>query len=87
MTRVLYRLHLAELAGGRQMITDQIADLGLVTRTERLVMAVFSCAAFHWVVMGLLVAAATTCVLTLIEIVLMIDACVLIGGVALGQEY
>ena len=87
MTRVLYRFHLDELPGGRQMIADQIADRGLITRTKRLVMAVFGSAAFLWVVLGLLVAAATTCVLTLIEIVIMTGACVLIGGVALGQEY
>ncbi|SEM48698.1 solute carrier family 13 (sodium-dependent dicarboxylate transporter), member 2/3/5 [Loktanella fryxellensis] len=54
MTRVLYRFDLAEIPGGRQMIADQIADLGPVSRGERMVMAVFGGAAFLWVVPGLL---------------------------------
>ena len=54
MTRVLYPFDLAEIPGGRQMIQDQIAALGPVSRAERMVMAVFGGAAFLWVVPGLI---------------------------------
>ncbi|MDO5657562.1 MAG: DASS family sodium-coupled anion symporter [Paracoccus sp. (in: a-proteobacteria)] len=54
MTRWLYRFDLAEIPGGRQMIEEQVAELGPVSQGERMVMLVFGGAAFLWVVPGLL---------------------------------
>nr|WP_204354623.1 SLC13 family permease [Paracoccus saliphilus] len=54
MTRVLYRFDLPEIPGGRQMIEDQVRDLGPLSQGERMVLAVFLGAAFLWVVPGLL---------------------------------
>ncbi|QEA38008.1 anion transporter [Pistricoccus aurantiacus] len=55
MTRVLYRFELDEVPGGRQMITEQLQQLGPVSQGERMVMFVFGGAAFLWIVPGLLV--------------------------------
>ena len=54
MTRMLFRFNLDEIPGGKQMIHDQIAELGPVSQGERMVMIVFGSAAFLWVVPGLL---------------------------------
>ncbi len=54
MTRVLYPFRLGEIPGGRQMIDDEIAKLGLLSQGEKMVMAVFGAAAFLWVVPGIL---------------------------------
>ncbi len=54
MTRVLYRFDLAEIPGGRQMIQDQITELGRLSQGEKAVMVVFVSAAFLWVIPGLL---------------------------------
>ncbi len=54
MTRVLYRFHLKEIPGGRQMIDDEIHKLGTLSQGEKMVMIVFGSAAFLWVVPGLL---------------------------------
>lgn len=53
ITRVLFRTDLAEVPGGREMIAGQLADMGPVSRGERLVLAVFGGAAFLWIVPGL----------------------------------
>lgn len=55
ITRVLFRSSLVEVPGGREMITDQLDEMGPVNRSERMVLAVFGGAAFFWVVPGLLV--------------------------------
>jgi solute carrier family 13 (sodium-dependent dicarboxylate transporter), member 2/3/5 len=54
ITRVLFRSDLEEVPGGREMIGDQLAAMGPVSRGERLVLAVFAGAAFLWIVPGLL---------------------------------
>ncbi len=54
MTRVLYRFDLPEIPGGRQMIEDQVRELGPLGQGERMVLYVFLGAAFLWVVPGLL---------------------------------
>ncbi len=54
MTRVLYPFNLAEVPGGREMIEEQIEQLGPLSQGEKMVMAVFGSAAFLWVVPGLL---------------------------------
>ncbi len=54
MTRVLYRFDLEEVPGGREMIDEQIDELGPLSQGEKAVMAVFGGAAFLWVVPGLL---------------------------------
>jgi sodium-dependent dicarboxylate transporter 2/3/5 len=56
MTRVLYRFILAEIPGGREMIDDEIAKLGVLSQGEKMVMLVFGAAAFLWIVPGLLAA-------------------------------
>lgn len=54
MTRWLYRFDLPEIPGGRQMIDDQLRDLGPLSQGEKMVLAVFCTAAFLWIVPGLL---------------------------------
>lgn len=54
ITRVLFRFHLDEVPGGRQMIDGEIAKLGPMSQGEKVVLAVFSLAAFCWIVPGLL---------------------------------
>jgi sodium-dependent dicarboxylate transporter 2/3/5 len=55
ITRVLFRSDLTEVPGGREMINGQLAEMGPMSRGERMVLAVFAGAAFMWVVPGLLV--------------------------------
>ena len=54
ITRVLFRSDLDEIPGGKEMIGEQLAAMGPVSRGETLVLAVFASAAFRWIVPGLL---------------------------------
>nr|WP_256449487.1 DASS family sodium-coupled anion symporter [Paracoccus sp. Z118] len=54
MTRLLYRFELPEIPGGREMIDEQIRDLGPLSQGEKMVLTVFLGAAFFWIVPGLL---------------------------------
>jgi solute carrier family 13 (sodium-dependent dicarboxylate transporter), member 2/3/5 len=54
ITRVMFRFHLDDVPGGRAMIDEQLSDLGRMTQGEKMVLAVFSGAAFLWIVPGLL---------------------------------
>lgn len=54
VTRVIFCFDLAELPGGEELINDQIADLGPMSRGEKIVLAVFAGAAFLWIVPGVL---------------------------------
>ena len=54
ITRVLFRSDLEEVPGGKEMIGEQLAAMGPVSRGEKLVLAVFASAAFLWIVPGLL---------------------------------
>jgi sodium-dependent dicarboxylate transporter 2/3/5 len=50
MTRLLYRFELPELPGAREMIRDELRRMGSLTLGEKMVLLVFSGAAFLWVV-------------------------------------
>jgi len=54
ITRVLFRFKLDEVPGGKQMIEDEIAELGSMSRGEKSVRLVFLLAAFCWIVPSLL---------------------------------
>lgn len=54
ITRVLFRIELDEIPGGREMIEEQVAELGSMSQAEKVVLGVFTAAAFLWVVPGLL---------------------------------
>jgi solute carrier family 13 (sodium-dependent dicarboxylate transporter), member 2/3/5 len=54
ITRVVFRFQLDAIPGGRELIDEQIAELGAPCRGEKVVMAVFGGAAFFWVVPGVL---------------------------------
>ncbi len=54
ITRLIFRFDLAELPGGEELIDSQIAELGAMSRGEKVVLAVFAGAAFLWIVPGLL---------------------------------
>lgn len=54
ITRVMFRFKLQEIPGGRQLIDDEIGKLGAMSQGEKVVLAVFSGAAFLWIVPGLL---------------------------------
>ncbi len=54
ITRVLFRSNLGSIPGGREAISEQLEEMGPMTRGEKLVLAVFCSAAFLWVVPGLL---------------------------------
>ena len=54
ITRVLFRFQLDEVPGGKQMIDDEIAQLGPMRRGEKSVRLVFLLAAFCWIVPSLL---------------------------------
>ncbi|MBM6405032.1 SLC13/DASS family transporter [Phycicoccus sp. CSK15P-2] len=54
ITRVLFRFDLDSIPGGDELIQRQIDDLGPMSRGEKIVLAVFSSAAFLWIVPGLL---------------------------------
>jgi sodium-dependent dicarboxylate transporter 2/3/5 len=54
ITRVVFRFQLDAIPGGRELIDEQIAELGPPCRGEKVVMGVFAGAAFFWVVPGVL---------------------------------
>ncbi|GAB2758808.1 DASS family sodium-coupled anion symporter [Nocardioides salsibiostraticola] len=54
ITRVLYRFNLDSIPGGSQLIDEQIDELGPMGQGEKVVLAVFSIAAFFWIVPGVL---------------------------------
>lgn len=54
ITRVLFRSDLTEIPGGREMIDDQLREMGPASTAEKRVLAVFASAAFLWIVPGLL---------------------------------
>lgn len=54
ITRVLYRFNLDSIPGGSELIDDQIDELGPMGQGEKVVLAVFSLAAFFWIVPGVL---------------------------------
>ncbi len=54
ITRVMFRFSLTEIPGGREMINDEIKDLGPMSQGEKMVLGVFAGAAFLWIVPGLL---------------------------------
>jgi solute carrier family 13 (sodium-dependent dicarboxylate transporter), member 2/3/5 len=54
ITRVIFRFHLDEVPGGKELIDEEIADLGPMSQGEKTVLAVFTAAAFLWIVPGLL---------------------------------
>lgn len=54
MTRLLYRVDLPDVPGGREMIDDQIRALGPLSQGEKMVLGVFLGAAFFWIVPGIL---------------------------------
>ncbi|GGD56803.1 SLC13 family permease [Croceicoccus mobilis] len=54
MTRVLYRVDLPGIPGGRQMLLGEIEKLGPFSQGEKTVTAVFLGAAFLWVMPGLM---------------------------------
>ncbi|MFI7582873.1 SLC13 family permease [Kocuria sp. M1N1S27] len=54
LTRVLFRFHLEEVPGGKELINEEIAELGPMSQGEKIVLAVFVTAAFFWIVPGLL---------------------------------
>ncbi|MFK5583005.1 SLC13 family permease [Serinicoccus sp. LYQ131] len=55
ITRLIFRFHLEEIPGGRQLITEEIDQLGPMSQGEKVVLSVFCSAAFLWIVPGLLV--------------------------------
>ncbi len=54
ITRVIFRFHLDEVPGGKQLIDEEIADLGPMSQGEKVVLGVFATAAFLWIVPGLI---------------------------------
>ncbi|QZY27889.1 SLC13 family permease [Nocardioides coralli] len=54
ITRVMYRFDLDSIPGGRELIDDQISELGPMSQGERVVLTVFAVAAFLWIVPGVL---------------------------------
>jgi sodium-dependent dicarboxylate transporter 2/3/5 len=54
ITRVIFRFNLAEVPGGKELINEEIAALGPMSKGERTVLVVFVIAAFFWIVPGLL---------------------------------
>ncbi|WP_424346707.1 SLC13 family permease [Kocuria sp. CH-021] len=54
ITRVIFRFHLDEVPGGKELINEEIAALGPMSQGEKIVLGVFVTAAFFWIVPGLL---------------------------------
>ncbi len=54
ITRVMFRFNLQEIPGGREMIDNEIDQLGPMSQGEKSVLVVFASAAFFWIVPGLL---------------------------------
>jgi sodium-dependent dicarboxylate transporter 2/3/5 len=53
LTRIMFRSEVASLPGGRQLIQEQLEQLGPMSRQEKHVAAVFSTVALLWVLRGL----------------------------------
>ena len=53
LTRIMFRSEVASLPGGRQLIQEQLKQLGPMSRQEKQVAAVFSTVALLWVLRGL----------------------------------
>jgi len=53
LTRIMFRSEVASLPGGRQLIQEQLKQLGPMSRQEKHVAAVFSMVALLWVLRGL----------------------------------
>jgi sodium-dependent dicarboxylate transporter 2/3/5 len=60
ITRVIFRFHLDEVPGGKELIDREIAELGPMSQGEKTVLGVFVTAAFFWIVPGWSPASATT---------------------------
>lgn len=54
ITRVLFKSDLEEIPGGRELIQQEISQLGPMSQGEKVVLTVFVGAAFFWIVPGLL---------------------------------
>ncbi|MFP5073230.1 SLC13 family permease [Pseudonocardia nantongensis] len=54
ITRVLFRTTLTEIPGGREMIDQQLREMGSASTAEKRILAVFASAAFLWIAPGLL---------------------------------
>ncbi|MFD0773730.1 SLC13 family permease [Streptomonospora algeriensis] len=54
LTRVIYPPGISELPGGRQLIRDQLHEMGPMSRGEWTVLTVFVCAAAAWVLVPLM---------------------------------
>jgi sodium-dependent dicarboxylate transporter 2/3/5 len=54
VTRLIFRFKLAEIPGGKELIDDQIDQLGPMSQGEKVVLAVFGGAAFFWIVPSVL---------------------------------
>ncbi|WP_153394194.1 SLC13 family permease [Ornithinicoccus halotolerans] len=53
ITRVIFRFQLDEIAGGHDLIHQELRGLGSMSRGEKVVLVVFVSAAFLWIVPGL----------------------------------
>jgi sodium-dependent dicarboxylate transporter 2/3/5 len=49
MTKVIFRISLPQIKGGRQMIRDEISRLGPMSKPEISVAAIFACTALLWI--------------------------------------
>jgi len=49
LTKVLFRIKLTEIPGGKELIDRQLHELGSMSKAERIVTAVFSLTAFLWI--------------------------------------
>jgi sodium-dependent dicarboxylate transporter 2/3/5 len=49
MTKVIFRISLPHITGGRQMIRDEIDRLGPMSKPEKSVAAIFGCTALLWI--------------------------------------
>ena len=54
LTRIVFRSEIAQVPGGMTTISRQLAELGPITREEKLVAAVFTSVAVLWILRGLL---------------------------------
>ena len=54
LTRIVFRSEIAQVPGGMTTISRQLAELGPITREEKLVAAVFTGVAALWILRGLL---------------------------------
>lgn len=54
LTKVLFKPEMSEIAGGREMLTDEIRKLGPISQGELRVAAIFALAAISWVAVPLI---------------------------------